>query len=158
MTSKGIRRLQAFSSAIRRTFVQLFTRFNWQHACAVPPRQLGFLLFFVTPSKKLVYCLELTVCFCDNYLVVLLVIICVVTGMFGPVLSSLLVFISTSTVRTGHSGMPDLKTWCHVYFHDLIGLSHCRICIMLYSHYIFMHLSYALDYKVVQFEKHWWRI
>ena len=46
MTSKGIRRLQAFSSAIRWTFVPHFTRFKWQRARAVPQRQLGFLSCF----------------------------------------------------------------------------------------------------------------
>ena len=46
MTSKGIHPLQAFSSAIGQTFVQHFTRFNWQHAHAVPQQQLGFLSHF----------------------------------------------------------------------------------------------------------------
>ena len=44
MTLKVIPLLQAFSSAILRTFVPDFLPdFNWQHACAVPQRQLGFL-------------------------------------------------------------------------------------------------------------------
>jgi len=72
--------------------------------------------------------------------VVLLTPVCVVTGMFGLVLSSSLVFTSTSTVRTGRSGTPDLKTCCYVYFRGLIGLLHCRIYITLYSCYIFIHL------------------
>ena len=43
MTLKVIPLLQAFSSAIRRTFVQYFTRFQLTARCAVPQRQLGFL-------------------------------------------------------------------------------------------------------------------
>jgi len=65
----------------------------------------------------------------------LLIVTPVVAGMFGPVLSLLLVYISTSTARTVPSGTLDSKTGCYVYFHDLIGLSHCRIYIMLYSYY-----------------------
>ena len=43
MTLKVIRQFQAFSSAIHRTFVQYFTRFQLTAHCAVPQRQLGFL-------------------------------------------------------------------------------------------------------------------
>jgi len=43
MTLKVILLLQAFSSAIRRTFVQYFTRFELTARRAVPQRQLGFL-------------------------------------------------------------------------------------------------------------------
>jgi len=63
----------------------------------------------------------------------------VVTGMFGPVLLFLLVFISTSTARTGPSLTPDLKTWCYGCFRGLSGLLRCRIYIMLYSCCVFMH-------------------
>jgi len=58
---------------------------------------------------------------------------CVVTGMFGLVLSSSLEFISTSTVRTGPSGTHDSKTWYCVFVRGLTGLSDCRIYITLYS-------------------------
>ena len=44
MTLKVIPLLQAFSSAIRRAFVQYFTRFQLTARRAVPQRQLGFLL------------------------------------------------------------------------------------------------------------------
>jgi len=44
MTLKVIPLLQAFSSAIRRTFVQYFTGFQLSARRAVPQRQLGFLL------------------------------------------------------------------------------------------------------------------
>ena len=44
MTLKVIPLLQAFSSAIRRTFVQYFTRFQLTARRSVPQRQLGFLL------------------------------------------------------------------------------------------------------------------
>ena len=44
MTLKVIPLLQAFSSAIRRTFVQYFTRFQLTARRAVPQRQLDFLL------------------------------------------------------------------------------------------------------------------
>ena len=43
MTLKVIPRLQAFSSAIRRTFCSILPDFNRQRARAVPQRQLGFL-------------------------------------------------------------------------------------------------------------------
>ena len=43
MTLKVIPLLQAFSNAIRRTFVQYFTRFQLTARRAVPQRQLGFL-------------------------------------------------------------------------------------------------------------------
>ena len=42
-----IPRLQAFSSAIRQTFVQYFTRFQMTARRTVPQRQLGFLLIVV---------------------------------------------------------------------------------------------------------------
>ena len=50
MTLKVISLLQAFSSAIRRTFVQYFTRFQLTARRAVPQRQLGFLLRLHTKS------------------------------------------------------------------------------------------------------------
>jgi len=66
MTLKVIHRLQAFSSAIRRTFVQvkviaqgqghsihlcsILPDFNWQRTRAVPQRQLGFLSNFYRAS------------------------------------------------------------------------------------------------------------
>jgi len=48
---KVIAPLQAFSSAIRRTFVQYFTRFQLTARRAVPQRQLGFLLFKINVTK-----------------------------------------------------------------------------------------------------------
>ena len=61
MTLKVIRRLQDFSSAIRRTFVHYFTKFQLTVcARAVPQRQLGFLLMCVTDMK-------LDVCYILSY-------------------------------------------------------------------------------------------
>ena len=53
MTLKVIPLLQAFSSAIRRTFVQYFTRFQLTARRAVPQRQLGFLFisFLIAYNK-----------------------------------------------------------------------------------------------------------
>ena len=61
MTFKVIPLLQAFSSAIRRTFVQYFTRFQLTARRAVPQRQLGFLycivyvLLDVNIAKRVLY-------------------------------------------------------------------------------------------------------
>ena len=50
MTLKVITRLQAFSSAIRQTFVQYFTTFQLTARRAVPQRQLGFLFLHVVTT------------------------------------------------------------------------------------------------------------
>ena len=55
MTLKVIPLLQAFSSAIRRTFVQYFTRFQLTAHRAVLQRQLGFLYMLVCFSFLLFY-------------------------------------------------------------------------------------------------------
>ena len=44
--------MQAFSSAIRRTFVQYFTRFQLTARRAVPRRQLGFLFIYVFHEER----------------------------------------------------------------------------------------------------------
>ena len=51
---KVIRRLQAFSSAIRRTFAQHFNRFQLTARRAVPRRQLGFLFYFALHKRLIV--------------------------------------------------------------------------------------------------------
>ena len=55
MTLKVIPLLQAFSSAIRRTFVQYFTRFQLTARRAVPQRQLGFS-WDMTSNGNVVHC------------------------------------------------------------------------------------------------------
>jgi len=52
MTLKVIPLLQAFSSAIRRTFVQYLTRFQLTARRAVPQRQLGFLCIYGTDGQS----------------------------------------------------------------------------------------------------------
>ena len=47
MTLKVILQLQAFSSAIRRTFCSILPDLNRQRARAIPKRQLGFLFWIV---------------------------------------------------------------------------------------------------------------
>ena len=55
MTLKVIRRLQAFSSAIRRTFVQHFTRFQLT-ACSRGPSAIAGLLVFSTVRHTISVC------------------------------------------------------------------------------------------------------
>jgi len=70
MTLKVIPRLQAFSSAIRRTFVQNLPDVKWQRARAVPRRQLGFLLYTRLYARAVLaivtaHCVEVrSVCVC----------------------------------------------------------------------------------------------